>query len=117
MTDKKILARLIPDPAGRTGCFLDPVTDIIYNLGGEFKLPGAKTATPSEDLTHTKVRIKDGPRGIITQMGDKAEGEEFYCLVQTEEGSEIEVAKKTDLKPLTEAEIAAWTKEIEDAKG
>lgn len=117
MNDKQIIARLIPDPAGRTGCFLDPKTDTLYNLGGDFKLPGAKTpAVQTEDLTHTKVRLKDGPRGIITQMGDKAEGEEFYCTVQTEAGVEVEVAKKADLKPLTEAEIAAWDKEIEDAK-
>ena len=95
MTDKAVLSRLVPDPAGRKGIFLDPKTDTPYNMGLDFKLPGKAPAKPepkAEDLTHSKVQLKDGPRGIITQMGDPAEEETFFCMVQTEDGAEVEVA-------------------------
>jgi len=119
MTDKAVLARLIPDPHGRKGVYLDPKTDTPYNMGLAFELPTSAEpkSAKTEDLTHTKVQLKDGPRGIVTEMGDPEEDEAYFCRVQTEEGVEVEVATKADMKPLTKAQIAAWDKEIEDKKG
>ncbi len=120
MTDE-ILARLERDPV-RRGCFLDPKTDTVYNLGANYQLPSEKEAPgkpakkPTEDLTHTKVILKDGIRGIVTAMGDKEEGDEFFCIVQTENNEEVKIAAKSEMKALTAAQIKKWDEEIESAK-
>lgn len=116
MNDKKILARLVPDPAARLGCYLDPVTDILYNLGADFKLPSAPASkpAPSEDLTHAKVLLAEGVRGIVTEMG--GEDDEYFCIVQTESNEEVKIAAKSDMKPLSAAQIKKWDEEIAAAK-
>ncbi len=119
MNDKKILARLVPDPAARLGCYLDPVTDIVHNLGADFKLPSAPSSkpAPSEDLTHAKVLLvgSDGPvRGIVTDMG--GEDDDYFCIVQTESNEEVKIAAKSDMKPLSAAQIKKWDEEIAAAK-
>jgi hypothetical protein len=116
MTDKKIISRLVADPAGRLGCYLDPVTDLLYNMGASFKLPTAPEADakPPVDLTHTKIKLADKTRGIVTAMGE--EDDDFFCLVQTENNEEVKIEAQSDMKPLTAAEIKKWDADIEAAK-
>jgi DNA topoisomerase VI subunit B len=115
----EIIKRLVKDPV-RRGCFLDPETDTVYNMGANFELPGEsdkpKPKPKGADLTHSKVILKDGIRGIVTSMGDEAEGDDFFCVVQTENNEEVKIAAKTDMKPLTPAQIKKWDEEIEAAK-
>lgn len=117
----EILSRLERDPV-RRGCFIDPVTETVYNLGVNYKLPSegdkpsSEATKPAGDLTHTKVLLKDGIRGIVTQMGDKDQGDDFFCIVQTENNEEVKIAAKADMKALTAAQIKKWDEELEAAK-
>ena len=120
MNDPEILNRLVKDQV-RRGCFIDPVTDTVYNMGPNFELPSeADKPKPKSakgaDLTHTKVILKDGVRAIVTAMGDEDEGDDFFCVVQTENNEEVKIAAKADLKPLTTAQIKKWDEELEAAK-
>jgi hypothetical protein len=120
MNDPEILKRLVKDSV-RRGCFIDPETDTVYNLGANFDLPSESDrpkpkSAKGADLTHTKVLLKDGVRGIVTGMGDEDEGDDFFCVVQTENNDEVKIAAKADLKPLTAAQIKKWDEELEAAK-
>lgn len=120
MNNPEILKRLVKDPV-RRGCFLDPKTDTVYNMGINFELPSEADkpkpkAAKGADLTHTKVILKDGIRGIVTQMGDEDGGDDFFCVVQTENNEEVKIAAKSDLKPLTAAQVKKWDEELEAAK-
>lgn len=111
------LENLAPDPSKRPGCYLDTDSDTVYSFGVSLALPdgGAKAAAAPKDITGTKVKFKDGTRGVITEVGDPNVGDDFYARVMVD-GSEIAVKTKAGLKPLTKDEIAAWDKEIEDAQ-
>lgn len=117
---EKILNRLERDPV-RRGCFIDPETDTVYSLGINFQLPSEgdnpkPPVRPTSDLTHTKVILKDGVRGIVTEMGDTDEGDDFFCVVQTENNEEVKVTAKSDMKALTPTQIKKWEDEIAAAK-
>lgn len=111
------LEDLAPDPSKRFGCYLHVASDTVFSFGISLELPagGAKASPAPKDLAGLKVKFKDGKRGVITEAGDPTVGDDFYARVLVD-GSEIAVKTKAELKPLTKDEIAAWDKELEDAK-
>lgn len=117
---------LVPDPAGRLFHYLHEPSGDVFNFGvdldeqakpADTKAQPAEKANPAnaKDLTGTRVKFPDGLRAVVTETG--GEDDAFFVRVQTETGEEREVKAKADVKPLTKAEIAAWDKEVEDAKG